>query len=183
MAWLSLSPATTRWRMDILLFGAFLLILGFAVHWIVWRVRMPRRPVIALLSIFLGVLFFGLIAGSSVPSLRSITPQDWWSRLHIVVFCVSLSFVYIINYSGLEEDSPTFSMMKFVDTSGPRGRSADELTNLITDDLIVHSRLRSLVEGGAVETDGQIYTVTRKGRFWARLFTVWRRLLMVSEEG
>ncbi|MHB8834639.1 MAG: hypothetical protein ACYC9Y_02890 [Candidatus Methylomirabilia bacterium] len=165
------------------LFSLGLLTAAFVLHLVVWRIRIPSNAVIWLLVIFLGTGAAGL--GGAL-ALRGQLPGLAWDAsevLSVVLAHVAFSLAYIVTYSGLEQDGPSVTLAKFTDMAGARGRSREEFFRVITDDLIVASRLRALLDSGWVAREAGRYRLTPRGMFWHSVFYLWRRLLGLPEGG
>ena len=138
---------------------------------------------IVLLSVFAGVLLGGVCCSLLLPCLRAWGPRNLWEILHVAISFAAVSLVYVVLYSGLEEDSPSCTLVKFVALSREKGRVRADFAEIITDDLIVHSRLRALVDAGMVIRDGDRFRISARGAFLARVFCFARRLLRIREGG
>ncbi len=169
--------------MNMLLLGSGLFLSAFAGHWLLWRIRVPRHAITVLLLIYGFVLILALILVYLGKVPQSLRPGDCWEYIRVIGFYVAVTFVYVITYSGVEDDSPSFSLVKYVALAGERGRSYEEFALIITDEMTVHSRLRALLQGGLVERTGDRYMLTSKGRFWNRLFALWRGIVRSQEGG
>lgn len=169
--------------MNVLLLGSCLFLAGFTVHWLLWRIRVPANASTSLLVVFLGILATGLAAARLVPCLSPLSPVGTWEYLHLAVFYVSLTLSYIIAYSGLEEDSPSATMVKFAALASKDGRAREEFDRIFTDDLIIGSRLQAMVQGGIAVREAGKYRLTLQGLFWQRIFWAWSRLLGLPKGG
>lgn len=104
-----------------------LFLAAFLLHWIIWRITIPRRQSAALLVILLGTLPVGLAAVTYVPALRPLGPLSPWQCLHVAIFHVTMSLGYVVAYSALEERSPSMTLLTFVADAGTQGRTLHEL--------------------------------------------------------
>ena len=164
-----------------LAFGLFLA--AFLLHWIIWRIKIPRRQSAALLAILLGTLPVGLAAVVYVPALQPLGPLGFWQCLHIAIFHVMMSLGYVVVYSALEERSPSMSLLTFVADAGPQGRTLQELRLVLADARPVESRLQAMVRDHMVIETQTNYRLTAKGRVWAQIFACWLRLMGASRGG
>jgi hypothetical protein len=165
------------------MFSAGLFLTAFLVHWMVWRVRVPRRQTAALLLIFLGALPVGLTVAGYLPRLADWAPHHFWEIWQVAVCHVALSLAYIVAYSAIEERSPSMTLAQYVAAAGPRGRSRDEMVALLDGVVSLRGRLDAMRRDGMVtEVDG-VCRLSAKGRRLARLFTFWRRLLRIEVGG
>ncbi len=168
--------------MKVLSVGLGLFLAAFLVHLAWWRVSPPARGITALLKLFLGAGCV-MLAIMAVPAIRSVAGMSLQVALHALLLHLSLSLAYTVLFSGLDEDSPSASIVKFVALGEDGGRDPAELEGLITDEVIVTSRLASMVASGAVLAEGGRYRLSLQGRFWAAMFGLLRRVFSLPEMG
>ena len=154
---------------------------AFAVHLLIWRIRLPRRQTRALLAVFLGwgaAVVATLAAWSAAwPGARHWLPVSLPELAHVALFHLAATLAYMITYSALEADSPTLVMITAIKTAGPGGMDAREFHRTMTDDLLVRPRLRDLLRDRLAVVESGRYRITPKGRRLARLLAFHRRLL------
>jgi hypothetical protein len=156
---------------------------GFLAHWIVWRIRVPRRQSATILLIMLLALPVGLATVAIVPALYPYAPRWPWEVLHLAEFHIAMTLAYIVAYSALEQRSPSMTILSHVARVGTAGRTREELEELLRSNRPVEVRFESLVRDGLMhEVDGS-YHLTTKGRRWAWLFLQWRQLLKLEKGG
>src|SRR6185295_978706 len=95
---------------------------------------------------------------------------------HVCLFHVAFSLAYTVIYTALEMDSPTLTIVAFVDAAGARGRTREELLGLVSNDQIVGARFETLSASGIIARAGPGYVLTPKGRRVALVFGLFRRL-------
>ena len=157
--------------------------IAFLVHWLLWRVKVPRRQTAALLAILLGMLPLGLAAMSWGPGARLAGPLGLWQYTQIAVFHVALSLAYVVAYSALEEQSPSMTLLLQVARAKPRGQTREELAALLEGRSPAEARLDAMLRDKMVtRSDGQ-YRLTTKGTLWAAVFSCWLRLLKMDKGG
>jgi hypothetical protein len=166
--------------MRVLCIAVTMFAIGFMLHWIWWRVGIPRRQTAALLAVFSLTLAGGLV----VLSLRAALgePRFWelrnaWEVAHVASFGVAAMFAYVVAYSAIEERSPSMTILTRVADSGERGQSREELQAMLLDVSPVEIRLGAMERDGMVQNEGGHLVLTQKGRAWATTFSAWRRLL------
>lgn len=159
------------------LFGA-----AFAVHLIVWRIRVPRRQSAALLVIFLGSLVAGLV---TLRCSDTGNPRRWgfWACGHIAEFHIAMSLAYVVFYSAIEEPSPTLTVMTCVAQTRAQGRTRAEIFEVLTEAVSVENRLGALIRDKMLLQANGAYRLTGKGRMWAKSFKAWRRLCALPTGG
>lgn len=168
--------------MHVVLFAVAVFSLAFLVHWLLWRLWRPRRQILALLILFMGLFPVVLLCAWLFPEAIP-WPEGLWQWLHVTLFYVAVSLAYIVVYSALEQDSPSLTVVAFVAAAGQKGRTMDELQALIPLDFIIGSRFDSMLHGGLIERAGEVYQLTPKGRFWGRLFLLFRRMFKLRLGG
>jgi hypothetical protein len=159
--------------------------IGFWIHWIWWRIRIPKRQTAALLATFSLVLAAGLIATTGA---TAIAPPAWrltsgWEVLHVTGFNVAAMLAYVVAYSAIEERSPSMTILSRVAATGADGASHDELEALLKRASPVNVRLNAMLRDGMVRADGGRFALTAKGLAWARVFSSWRRILAFTKGG
>ena len=172
--------------MGALIWGSGLWLLGFLMHVVVWRVRVPRRQTRALLAIFLAVLAAGTAVGAIAGAkLRGLVPVPAgvaeWSAAALLT--VSLALAYVISHSALEAESPTLAIIRMIVRAGASGLPRQRLHDGMDDQVLVIPRLDDLVRDGMVELRGDTYRLLPKGRRFVTVFLVFRRLLGIGRGG
>jgi hypothetical protein len=162
-----------------LAFGLFLAAL--LLHWIVWRIRIPRRQTAALLAILLGALPAGLAAVVLAPG--RFGPLGLWEVWQISIFHVALSLAYIVAYSAIEGRSPSMALLVHVADARGKGRTRQDLDAVLQGENPVAERLEAMLRDGMVVAAGGSYRLTAKGWAWARTLGCFRRLLGMEKGG
>ncbi|MGO9108223.1 MAG: hypothetical protein ACLP9L_03225 [Thermoguttaceae bacterium] len=160
-----------------------LFLAAFLLHWMIWRIKIPRRQSAALLVVLLGTLPVGLAVVVYVPAFQFLGPLGFWQCLHAAIFHVMMSLGYVVVYSALEERSPSMSLLTFVADAGPEGRTLEELRLLLAGFRPVESRLQAMIRDHMVVETQTSYQLTAKGRVWAQVFSCWLRLMGASRGG
>jgi hypothetical protein len=163
---------------------AFLLLFAaFAVHWILWHIRVPLRQSAGLLVIFLGVLPVGMAIFLLPPVANFIGPLTFWECMHISIFQVAMALGYVANHSGVEGRSPSLALLVLVAKSGQEGKSREELLQVLNSDCPVENRLQAMLRDGMIVEEDGAYLLTPKGRLWAVVFSYWRNVLKLKMGG
>ena len=156
---------------------------AFLVHWALWRIRLPRRQTSALLWIFLGTLPVGLMAMVLSTGFDKFAVPGFWQYALIAEFHVAMSLAYVVIYYGLEERSPSMTILSYVTAARGQGRTREELAAILRGFSPVEVRLDGLVRDKmVVVTDGD-YRLTPKGRLWGQVFCTCRRLYRMERGG
>jgi hypothetical protein len=162
----------------------FTVLFGIAVlihlAWLRMAPPRPRRAIATLLMLFSVVLSAALLIHSFSRNDGSL---GFWSLLHVIEAYVGISLVYIISYLGLLEDSPSVTMVRFVDIAGARGRARDEFDEVIGAGELIRSRMEAMEAGGLIRVEGGRCLITEKGRRFEGRFGVWQRFLRLEMGG
>lgn len=160
-----------------------LLATAFMLHVVVWRVRLPTRPYLWLLVVFLAigpalVLAVLVTFGSSLPR----RPNEW--EIAAALLCHgALSLAYIVTYTAIEQDSATLTIALYLARATSNGRSEEDIRALFDDEFVVGARLTSLVDTGYLELRDDRLRITDKGRKVARLYGLVRRVYRLQVGG
>jgi hypothetical protein len=165
--------------MLVLLFVTMLWASAFVVHVALWRWSTPVLQTRALLLIFLavGVIGLGASIAGALPRLSAV------QILHVLIVYVPGCLAYVCLYSGIEERSPTVSIIEFTAEAGTKGRRRDDYRSIINDNLMIGSRFSALVRDGLVREQAGTYYLTAEGERLARFFNLTSRLLGLSKVG
>ncbi len=156
--------------MNVAVFAFGLLIIPLVVHIVWWRVRLPRSQTLVLLTLFLGSLPTGLIANWLFLAEWPLRLDGVWQHVQVCLFHITMSLAYVEFYTAVEHDSPSSTILLYVEQAGDAGCTEDELYQLIDDDFVIGSRLQAMVRSGVVtKADGE-YRLAGSGRVWARVF-------------
>ncbi len=155
--------------MTVFLTTLFLLGIALTVHVLIWKLRLPRRQMRALALAFAGVYVSWLIA-------TSFMGIPLFMLLHITLFYTACSLCYIITYSAIEADSPTLSLMRFIDRQGPGGVSSETAEKFLAQHLFVNARLAALIDSGMIVFRNDRYIVAGQPSLFFRLILDFRKL-------
>lgn len=164
--------------MHILFFSVILTCVAFAMHWIVWRVRIPVRQTRAMLGIFTAVgVAAAMIGVSGREPLSAWWPATGWEWLHAMTFYVAVMLGYVVVYTAIEERSPSMTLLSFAARNPTQGSTRLDLESVLGGASPVEVRLDALIRDRMVAERDDICTLTEKGRRWATTFELLRRLL------
>jgi hypothetical protein len=167
--------------MNVLLTGLSLLTIAFFLHLLIWKIHLPKKQTKTLLLIFLMTLGSGL--GFIFFNPDVIFFESPWQYLHAAIFFISFALSYIITYSALEADSPSLVMVNLIHTAGENGLTDDELKSHLTDDILIHPRIRDLYRDQLIyDEKGKIF-LTPKGKRFVKIFIFYRWLLNANKGG
>lgn len=169
--------------MQVAILAVALFSITLLVHWVVWRIRPPQRQTAALLAIFFAALPLGLLATLLPPARDWFDPLGVWAYLHVSIFHVAMSLAYVVAYSAIEERSPSMTLLLYVAASEPRGRTRDELRDVLRATPPVERRLDAMLRDKLLDQAGGAYRLTSKGWAWSRVFALGLRLLNKEKGG
>jgi hypothetical protein len=171
--------------MAALLWGCATVVVGFLLHLLIWRCRLPRYQTKTLLAVFFGTLAVVciLLATAAMAALGLPTPTELAEYLQIILFATAFTLAYTITYSALEADSPTLVMVRAIAAAGADGLTEADFQGQVSDDVLIRPRLADLVRDGMlVETGGRL-ALTPKGRRFVNIFIRYRALLGAGKGG
>lgn len=173
--------------MNILFYGIELIFTAFFIHFFLWKIYLPQNQTKALLQIFFGTLVIGILVlwkfSAYITLFGILAPTKIYEYLQLTFFFVSLTLAYIATYSALEVDSPSLVIVVDIVEAGSEGLDKNTLELKMNDDILVAPRVRDLVTGKLAYLDGEVYRLTKKGIFVARIFAAYRKLLRKTQKG
>jgi hypothetical protein len=156
--------------MHLFLAGLGLLMLAFVAHVIAWRIRLPRRPIHALLCIFAATPLVAVLICLAIEPLPVLTDVSLADASRILLFYVSCSLVYAVLYSAIESRSPSLAIVSHVASRGSAGCAEADIADHIIDDQSISGRIAAMKAGGMIVASDGKCTLTPSGRLWAALF-------------
>jgi hypothetical protein len=162
--------------MHVFLTGCVLFFAAFTAHVIIWRIRLPKNQTLGLLKIFALALCFWLGVGyqKSFPLLDTF---------HIALFYGSMSLCYVITYSAVEGDSPTLSLMRFLDQKGNTGGSISEIDAFFAERPFIRSRLVALLNSSLISQENGRYFIAGTPSLPFRLILAFRKVYGTIPKG
>ncbi len=153
--------------MTVLLTSVLLLTLSLLVQLVIWRVSLPRRRTTALLALFTVVPLIAVLVAWASGHVPVLSPAE---IARVTLFYVAFALAYIVFYSAVEYGSPTLEIVSRVAKAGAAGCDESDLVAFFGRDKRLASRFGFIEAGGWVRKDGEIVTLTERGRFYATLF-------------
>ncbi|MEQ8788003.1 MAG: hypothetical protein RIC55_16975 [Pirellulaceae bacterium] len=147
----------------------------FLAHVIMWRIRLPEKPLKLLLYMFLVSITAVLVVHFKIEDslLKRDIPHlsGLADYLAVILLYVPISLAYIIGYTTLQVDSPTLSLIWEMHRTGAAGMSSDDISRFSSERPFVRDRLDALLEQGVI--------VRRNDRLFAanRLLPMFRVVL------
>ena len=155
--------------MHVLLTVVALLAVALSAHLILWRFRLPKAQIKALLLIFAAVLV-GWFVGFG---LRALPLAE---VLQIGLCYTAISLSYVITYSAIEGDSPTLSLMRVLAGRREQGVSASEVDDFLAQRPFVKARIAALLAAGQVREEEGRYVIAGSPSLFFRVILGYRRL-------
>ena len=146
--------------------GFTLFTLSIIIHIVWWRFRTPRKSARVLM------LFFFAMITILLPASLMIS-FSWPDILGSILLYISLAISYIIAYTGIEETSPTLTLIRALDENKITGCTEESFKELITNERFFYPRLKTLVECNILSNSGSGWNLTPQGRrlaYTARFF-------------
>ena len=162
--------------MRVFLISSSLLALAWAAHFVVWRVRLPKHQIRALLVVF-ALVFSGWLLMAVVWEISRL------ELAHIALFYVSMALCYVITYSAIEGDSPTLSLMRALSKKDGEGLSEAEMEEFVAQRPFVKTRLAALVHSGLVREENGFYVLCGKPSLFFRVILGFRKLYGPVSQG
>jgi hypothetical protein len=174
--------------MAVLQWGTTLVATSLALHWVIWRIRVPVHQTSTLLRIFFGVLSCGLCLAFVTGSADSQIPWPLIEHpsgyLQVGLFVSSLALGYVITYSAIEADSPTLVIVDRIARAGNDGLHRNDLAIQLGDEVLIEPRVADLIRDGLVQSDdGHRLCLTSSGRHFISIFSIYRRILRQGKGG
>lgn len=163
--------------MRILIFGLSFFIIAFILHFTIWKIRVPRRQINALLMFFFGTLALSILLSSLFVGIGLL------EYLQIILLFTSLTAAYIITYSAIEVDSPSLSLMLAFSAAGRAGLVMEDIYKFMTDEKLVIPRINDLVRDKLITDDYGKYRLTRSGKNFVLIFILYRNFLGLGKGG
>lgn len=156
-------------------------ILSFSAAWLIhlffWRIKRPKKQTSALLVIFISVFISILV--SSLLSL--LPPLSLVEMVQTAVFYIPAMLAYICFYSAIEENSPSVGLIEL--TKAKKKCVLSDYYSVINNEILVDSRLFSLIRDGLLIQNNEDYELTTKGLRVGNLFCLTFQCLQLNEGG
>lgn len=171
--------------MEILFFCVSLIVISVLLHLISLKVRVlfSANLVVGIFFIFLTVLVISLILSYFLSKKYNFFPQGIWQNLHVIIFYVPMMLSYIITCVTLKDDSPTMTIVRFVEQADKEGRSLKQIRQIISDEALILPRIDTMVKNEWVEHRDNKYYITVKGKAYNRIFSIGTKLSSITREG
>lgn len=164
--------------MSYLFVSAGALFIAWIVHLAIWRWRLPKGQLKALLVIFAVVwAIAALLVLTGFLGFGSFAAGWFVGFLYFCLIYWSAAFCYMITYSAMEGDSPTLSLTRHLHRRGEEGVSHDEVEEFFRQRPFVGARVKALVTDSIfVEEEGG-YRLSPGSYVFFRVILGYRRVV------
>jgi len=171
--------------MQTLIFSVSVVVIAIFLHLILLRMAKGifSNAILSIVFIFLFTLLAGFLICALIGQRIYFLPNGFWGFLQVLIFYIPVMLCYVITYVALEDDSPSMTIVRFVEQAKDKGRSRQELGQIITNQALILPRINILLKDGWIEHDNERYQATEKGQFYNRFFAFGLKLLKISREG
>jgi hypothetical protein len=152
--------------------------LAFVLHLTLWRWRLPKAQLKALLVVFAVVWAVGALSAlAGFVGVGSLAAGWLVGFLYFCLIYWSAAFCYVITYSAMEGDSPTLSLTRHLHRRGEEGVSHDEVEEFFRQRPFVGARVKALVTDNVfVEGEGG-YRLSPGSYVFFRVILGYRRVV------
>lgn len=161
---------------SILLTGTATFIFALFTHIIIWRAKKVFRQIMLLGIIFIllplvlyTIIFIYYIFGGYPDYLSAV--------IFSLVWHITLSSFYIASYPLFQAKCPTFAIILAVDSSMPKGITAESIKDIFDQDMLLNERVKDLIDEGLLVLKNDGYVPSLKGLLLSFLFSIYRSLL------
>jgi hypothetical protein len=159
--------------MEITLTAFFTLLVAWLLHLALWRVRLPKGQLKALLMIFLLVWVAAVFAlWASGAALFGVV-----GFLYFCLIYWSAALCYVITYSAMEGDSPTLSLTRHLHGKGAEGISHEEIEEFFRQRPFVGARVKALVTDNIFMEESGGYRLASGKYLFFRVILGYRRVV------
>ena len=159
--------------MEITIAAFFTLLVAWLLHLALWRVRLPKAQLKALLIIFLLVWAAMVIALClSEAALSGVLGIVYFSLIYW-----SSALCYVITYSAMEGDSPTLSLTRHLHRMGDEGVPHEEIEEFFRQRPFVGARLKALVRDNIFVEESGGYRLSPGRYLFFRVILRYRRVV------
>lgn len=89
----------------------------------------------------------------------------------------------MVTYSALEADSPSLVMIMTIAKSGSRGLEKKIFEQKMNNEILLSPRIQDLISEKLAYVEEGKYKLTPKGLMFARIFSIYRKILKRSQAG
>ena len=159
-------------------FGGFLLVISWLIHLLVWNRKIPVFPIRMLILIYGFVFLIGTVLVIVLPN-RVSPIKDEWEYLLVLGFYGSIALLYISSYEWINHKGSIYPLFKKLLQAGTKGLSQEVLLEAIKSKIQhdIEFELVLLQDKRRVRTEGQVMTLTKRGKVWGTFINKYFRWL------
>jgi hypothetical protein len=95
----------------------------------------------------------------------------------------ALSSAYMMTYPAIQAGCPSLKIIRAISSSMPRGMTGQEIIRIFPEESLFSDRFNDLIDDGLISRAGINWKITNRGRFLARFFLIYRRILNLPPGG
>jgi hypothetical protein len=159
--------------------AAVVLIVAWSVHFVIWRIRLPKSQLKTLLVIFV-VAWCGAVFVAWLGNWRLVRFADGQTVVGFLYFCLcywAAALSYVITYSAMEGDSPTLSLTRHLHRRGAEGVSHEEVEEFFRQRPFVGARVKALVVDNIFIEESGGYRLASGKYLFFRLILGYRKVV------
>jgi hypothetical protein len=154
------------------------LFVAWIVHLTIWRWRLPKAQLKALLVIFAVVwAIAAVLALTGCVGAGSFAVGSLVGFLYLCLIYWSAALCYVITYSAMEGDSPTLSLTRHLHRKGAEGVSHEEIEEFFRQRPFVGARVKALVTDNIFIEESGGYRLASGSYLFFRLILGYRRVV------
>jgi hypothetical protein len=153
------------------------LFIAWIVHLAIWRWRLPKAQLKALLVIFAVVwAVAAILALAGFVGAGSFAAGSLVGFLYFCLIYWSAALCYVITYSAMEGDSPTLSLTRHLHRKAAEGVSHEEIEEFFRQRPFVGARVKALVMDNIFIEESGGYRLASGSYLFFRLILGYRRV-------
>lgn len=155
------------------------LFVAWFLHLILWRWRMPKAQLRALLVIF-ALVWVSSVVVLLAPGFTDNNGFGGPFTVALLYFCViywAAALCYVITYSAMEGDSPTLSLTRHLHRRGDEGVSQEEIEEFFQQRPFVGARVKALITDNIFIEEQGGYRLSPGGYLFFRVILGYRRVV------
>jgi hypothetical protein len=166
--------------MAVLVIAALFFATSFLLQLVLWRIRLPKTQVLAILLLYLFVPIVITIAAYAFGFAPHLSAAE---IVRICVVYVPVTLAYSAFYAALELSSPTLLIISRLAGSKEAGCERAELLEHLRTKLEIAYRFELLENSGLIRMTDGLVEITPRGRFYGEVFEYASRVFGLQKGG
>lgn len=154
-----------------------LFLVAFSLNVIFWRIKKPLNIGKYIILIFVCVMIFYILG-----LLLLKFEITGYFIIKTLILYMSFFSCYIMTYPVFAADSPSLIIADIVKNSN-RGISYNKLLNSFDNSILLHPRIRDLLEENYIKYEKDKYKLTAKGKILSDIFINYRKIINRNKFG